>query len=247
MKMCDGSFEHMCIASWERRDWLLHPQRLTTELRSRLVHIEPYRSPNGSTTRLLRHPGTQFPQSAHHPVGNLTSKKLTSLSKDSSVSLTQVLVHPRNRVYLVSINSLWSSAFTTTEARAMNLQDILHPSTMPKVGFAVGESSGALFAHGDIVLDSIQDIQLVQYAARQRLQRSKRDRGRGSLEMYQTGWSDVCSRGAGLGAWARRHTPKERGFGARSLMTGVWDQRSGGLCARWFVLAGVAGPLLVVS
>lgn len=129
----------------------------------------------------------------------------------------------------------------------MSHQDILHPCTMPKVCFAVGESSGALSTHCNVALDGIQDIQLSQYAACQWLQRSNRDRDRDSLEMYQEGCPDVCSRGAGLEAWAGRHTSRERGLvrGLRRPISGIGDP--GVVCARDFVLARVAGHILVVS
>ncbi len=51
-------------------------------------------------------------------------------------------------------------------SRDRSLKGILQSSTIiPKVCFDLGKSSGALFAHVDIALDSIQDIQLIRYAA----------------------------------------------------------------------------------
>jgi len=68
-------------------------------------------------------------------------------------------------------------------SRDRSLKGILQSSTIiPKVCFDLGKSSGALFAHVDIALDSIQDIQLIRYAARQRSQRSNPDRCLHSLE-----------------------------------------------------------------
>jgi len=70
----------------------------------------------------------------------------------------------------------------TTGVRGRSLKNFLQTSNIPKVCFDVGKSSGALFALFDIALDDIQDIQLIHYAARQRLQRSHQDRYLHSLE-----------------------------------------------------------------
>lgn len=64
---------------------------------------------------------------------------------DSSVSLSQLPVKPRNHVYLIDINRLRSSAFTTTRTRGKSLKDLLQASSIHKFYLDVSESSGALF------------------------------------------------------------------------------------------------------
>ena len=88
------------------------------------------------------------------------------LSREGSISIFQLLVQPRNHVYLIDIHILGSTAFTTAGSSGKTFKDILQSSTIPKVCFDVRNDSDALFAHFGVALSGVQDIQLMENAGR---------------------------------------------------------------------------------
>ena len=89
-----------------------------------------------------------------------------SLSRQGSVSILQLLLHPQKVVYLIDIHVLGSTAFTTPGSGGKTLQSILETPTIPKVFFDVRNDSNALFFHYNIALQGVQDVQLMECASR---------------------------------------------------------------------------------
>ena len=91
-----------------------------------------------------------------------------SIGRNGTISvLTLFVVRPVKTIYLVDIHKLGANAFTTTHAGSgVSLQTILESATIPKVIFDVRNDSDALFAHYNISLDGIQDLQLMELATR---------------------------------------------------------------------------------
>ena len=85
------------------------------------------------------------------------------LSRHGTISILTLLVQPTNHTYLIDSHTLHAAAFTTA---GTTLKSILESPTIPKVFFDVRNDSDALFAHFAIALASIQDIQLMENAAR---------------------------------------------------------------------------------
>ncbi|KFY78636.1 hypothetical protein V499_02262 [Pseudogymnoascus sp. VKM F-103] len=56
----------------------------------------------------------------------------TSIARNGSISLIQLLVLPTNRTYLIDIHTLRSSAFTTAGPRGRTFQSILEDAAIPK-------------------------------------------------------------------------------------------------------------------
>jgi exonuclease 3'-5' domain-containing protein 1 len=96
------------------------------------------------------------------------------LSRNGSVSLLTLLTHSNgkpDRVYLVDIHTLGSSAFTTisnssSDRKIRTLKDILESRRIPKVFFDVRNDSDALFSHFGIKMKGIIDLQLIESASR---------------------------------------------------------------------------------
>ncbi len=95
------------------------------------------------------------------------------LSRTGSVSIFQLLVHPRDHVYLIDIHVLKESAFTTPGSSGNTFQSILESATIPKVCFDVRNDSDALYFHFGIALQGIQDIQLMENASRPALSQKR--------------------------------------------------------------------------
>jgi exonuclease 3'-5' domain-containing protein 1 len=92
-----------------------------------------------------------------------------NLSREGSISILTLLVQPVNpqrRAYLIDIHTLGSAAFTTKGAKGLSLQNILESPTIPKVFFDVRNDSDALYAHYNIALQGVVDIQLMENASR---------------------------------------------------------------------------------
>ncbi|KAF1956826.1 domain-containing protein 1 [Byssothecium circinans] len=108
------------------------------------------------------------------------------LSRNGTISLITLLNHPSDTVYLIDVHELGAATFTTpatsptptpSPAPSTNinpttpphtLQSILESPTIPKVFFDVRNDSDALFAHYNIKLQGIQDLQLMELASRTR-------------------------------------------------------------------------------
>ena len=89
-----------------------------------------------------------------------------NLSRHGSVSIVQLFVLPKNHVFLIDIFVLGEEAFSTYNGSGTNLRSILESALVPKVFFDVRNDSDALFAHFQISLQGIQDIQLLENATR---------------------------------------------------------------------------------
>lgn len=96
-----------------------------------------------------------------------------SIGRNGTISvLTLFVVRPVKTIYLVDIHKLGANAFTITHAGSgASLQTVLESATIPKVVFDVRNDSDALFAHYDISLDGIQDLQLMELATRKNSKR----------------------------------------------------------------------------
>lgn len=89
-----------------------------------------------------------------------------NLSRHGSVSILQLFVLPRNHVFLVDVFVLKEAAFSTSNRSGRDLRSILESAWVPKVFFDVRNDSDALFAHFQISMQGVQDIQLLEVATR---------------------------------------------------------------------------------
>src|SRR5689334_19054318 len=89
-----------------------------------------------------------------------------NLCRQGSISLLVIFVQPKNHVYFVDIHKLHDEAFTTTSADGTTLKTILESPKIPKVFFDVRNDSDALHHHFGIRLQGIEDVQLMENAAR---------------------------------------------------------------------------------
>ena len=91
----------------------------------------------------------------------------TNLGRHGSISIISFFVDPKNTVYLVDVYRLGRAAFSTTNSRTISLKTILESSAIPKIVFDIRNDSDALFNEYQILVDGIQDLQLMELAARQ--------------------------------------------------------------------------------
>lgn len=90
------------------------------------------------------------------------------LSRHGSISIIQLFHLPQNSVFLIDIFILREAAFDTANSSGTTLRSILESPTIPKVFFDVRNDSDALFAHFNVSLQNVHDIQLLEVATRSR-------------------------------------------------------------------------------
>ncbi len=90
------------------------------------------------------------------------------LSRHGSISIIQLFHSPQNRVFLIDIFILREAAFDTANSSGTTLRSILESPIIPKVFFDVRNDSDALFAHFNVSLQNVHDIQLLEVATRSR-------------------------------------------------------------------------------
>jgi len=148
------------------------------------------------------------------------------LSRDGTISLLTLYVLPTDTVYLIDIVKLGAAAFSTPTistpatspasvsetavgkqasptSPALTLKSILESPTIPKVLFDVRNDSDALFAHFDIALECVDDLQLMELATRVRKSRQ-----------YLAGLAWCIEHDSHMSHTARKHTEsvKEQGI-----------------------------------
>lgn len=89
-----------------------------------------------------------------------------NLSRHGSVSILQLLVHPRKQTFLLDVHTLGAKAFTKAGTNGQSMKDILESDSIPKAFFDVRNDSDALFHLFGINLAGVQDIQLMELATR---------------------------------------------------------------------------------
>ena len=91
-----------------------------------------------------------------------------NLSKVGRISIMQLFYFPKLRVYLLDILKLGKAAFTTPNDAGVTLKHILETENIRKAIFDVRNNSAALYHQYGISLDGVDDIQLMELAARPR-------------------------------------------------------------------------------
>ncbi|KAL3599829.1 hypothetical protein FPOAC2_04057 [Fusarium poae] len=89
-----------------------------------------------------------------------------SLSRNGTLSLITVLIHPTRVISLIDIQTLGNSAFTTSSANGKTLKAILEDPHIPKCLWDVRNDADALCAHYQVRLKGVTDIQLLENASR---------------------------------------------------------------------------------
>ncbi|WYZ46846.1 hypothetical protein EsH8_IX_001071 [Colletotrichum jinshuiense] len=89
-----------------------------------------------------------------------------SLSRHGSISLITIFVQPQKHVYLVDVHVLQSATFSIATVDGTSLKSILESPTISKVFFDVRNDSDAMYSHFGVSLRGIEDVQLMEYAAR---------------------------------------------------------------------------------
>ena len=93
------------------------------------------------------------------------------LCREGTISILTLLVNTGvPKVYLVDVHVLGAQAFNTTGVEKKTLKDILQDANIPKVFFDVRNDSDALFAHFGVALQEMEDVQLMESAARKTTQ-----------------------------------------------------------------------------
>ena len=93
----------------------------------------------------------------------------SDLCRDGSISILTLLIDtgiPTRRVYLIDVYVLGAQAFNTLGVKRKTLKDILQDEKIPKVSFDVRNDSDALFAHSNVALQGVEDVQLMESATR---------------------------------------------------------------------------------
>lgn len=88
------------------------------------------------------------------------------LSRHGTISIMQICVLPRNQVFLVEIHVLQGKAFSIPNHSGTTLKSVLESEMVPKVFFDVRNDADALFAHFQVSIQGVHDIQLLEVATR---------------------------------------------------------------------------------
>lgn len=88
------------------------------------------------------------------------------LSRHGSISIIQLFHLPLSRVFLIDIFILQEAAFDISNLYGTTLRSVLESPTIPKVFFDVRNDADALFAHFNVLLQNVHDIQLLEVATR---------------------------------------------------------------------------------
>jgi exonuclease 3'-5' domain-containing protein 1 len=89
-----------------------------------------------------------------------------NLSRHGTVSILQLLVSPKNHVYVIDICALQHQGFSTPGKNGQTLKTILESSEIQKAFFDVRHDADALYSHFGVNLAGVQDIQLMELACR---------------------------------------------------------------------------------
>lgn len=90
-----------------------------------------------------------------------------NLSRYGSISLITVLVHQFQEIHIIDVLSLGYVAFTTTAESGTTLKSVLEDPTITKCFWDVRNDADALWAHYEVNLAGVMDIQLLENASRQ--------------------------------------------------------------------------------
>lgn len=101
-----------------------------------------------------------------HPPSLYLDLEGTNLCRHGRISIIELFVLPQQHVYLIDVHVLGDEAFTTASPDGCTLKTILESPKIPKAFFDVRNDSDALCALFQIKLAGIQDIQLIENAAR---------------------------------------------------------------------------------
>ncbi|MCJ1384307.1 hypothetical protein MMC17_007423 [Xylographa soralifera] len=88
------------------------------------------------------------------------------LSRHGSISILQIFVLPYYHSFLVDVHVLQADAFRISSRSGTTLKSILESESVPKVFFDVRNDADALFAHYQVSLVGVDDIQLWEVATR---------------------------------------------------------------------------------
>ena len=88
-----------------------------------------------------------------------------NLCRYGTISLLQLYVLPKSKVYIIDIHNLGGTAFDT-ESQGITLRSILECPDVPKALFDCRNDSDALYAHYKVDLKGIIDVQLLEVASR---------------------------------------------------------------------------------
>ncbi|KAG6301925.1 hypothetical protein E4U09_004248 [Claviceps aff. purpurea] len=94
------------------------------------------------------------------------------LSRNGTISIVTIYATTLATAYIVDVHKLGKSAFTTANTTGTTLKAILESANIKKVIFDVRNDSDALFHHFQISLQGVQDLQLMELAARRKNRRS---------------------------------------------------------------------------
>lgn len=89
-----------------------------------------------------------------------------NLGRRGSVSILQIYLLPADRTYIVDVHRLGERAFSTPSPCGTTLRQILEDYRTPKVFFDVRHDSDALYTRFGIQLRGVEDLQLMELAAR---------------------------------------------------------------------------------
>ncbi len=88
------------------------------------------------------------------------------LSRYGSISIVQLFVEPENHIFLIDVHFLQGQAFDTTNTSGTTLRSVLESDLIPKAFFDVRNDADALFAHFQVSMRGIHDVQLLEIATR---------------------------------------------------------------------------------
>ncbi|KAK5046728.1 hypothetical protein LTR84_007489 [Exophiala bonariae] len=105
------------------------------------------------------------------------------LGRLGSISLVSLHVAPHSKTYIVDVNLLCGSAFSTLSTnKEWSLKTVLESQHIPKVFFDVRNDSDALYSHYQISINGVVDLQLLELATR----KGSRNRVAGLAKCIQT-------------------------------------------------------------
>ncbi|KAG9495807.1 hypothetical protein J7337_012365 [Fusarium musae] len=89
-----------------------------------------------------------------------------SLSRNGTLTIITILVHPTKVTRLIDVQTLGSAAFTTPGTNGKTIKTILEDPQISKCLWDVRNDADALWAHYKVRLAGVTDIQLLENASR---------------------------------------------------------------------------------